>query len=568
MALTRIKTDQIADGQVTSADLASGLTLTGPTGVDGKMLIGNEIDNANLVNVVDFTKQTGIDAYRPINLIDTSAAIKVARITDNPGNDATLELSTWLADISQNTSFWDVYAGPNGMGLRDRNPALTRNRIFLGNSGNVIIGSTSGSPATSAGEVTANGVTNILQVQGNSYFSSSVGIGTTTPGAPLNVVANTSTDAVRITQTGTGNAFVVEDSASPDATPFVIDASGNVISGYTVPFSSGLSIPAQFGVGNIGSGSGAGIVVAKFRNSSAVGADIELQKSRVSTVGGNTIANSGDLIGAINWTHADGTGYTQAASISAAVDGTPGTNNMPGRLVFSTTPAGSATPVERMRIGSAGAVMIGATSAPSQWLNISRNGPPDGSSNEAIGVFANVNGTSVSTVAVQGYRTFLGVQAGASTSAITHYYAVQGTISGTATNQFGFRVFSNLTGATNNFGFYSDIAAATGRWNFYANGTAPNYFRGDVTIDGTLTVTNNQVVQQSDIGTAPNKIPLNQYLGELAYMNKAQVVISPQATAVPAAVRDMVFELTNDTTLTIKVKGSDGVVRSVALTLA
>jgi hypothetical protein len=37
-----------------------------------------------------------------------------------------------------------------------------------------------------------------------------------------------SSTAVRISQTGTGNALLVEDSANPDSTPFVIDASGNV----------------------------------------------------------------------------------------------------------------------------------------------------------------------------------------------------------------------------------------------------------------------------------------------------------------------------------------------------
>jgi len=72
----------------------------------------------------------------------------------------------------------------------------------------------------------------------------------------------------------------------------------------------------------------------------------------------------------------------------------------------------------------------------------------------------------------------------------------------------------------------------------------------------------------TDIGTAPNEIPLNQYLGELAYMNTEQVVIRPQADANPATVRGMVFQLTNDTTLVIKVRGVDGVVRSTTLTLA
>ena len=40
--------------------------------------------------------------------------------------------------------------------------------------------------------------------------------------------ASSTGDIVRITQTGTGNAFVVEDSSNPDATPFVIKSTGNV----------------------------------------------------------------------------------------------------------------------------------------------------------------------------------------------------------------------------------------------------------------------------------------------------------------------------------------------------
>jgi hypothetical protein len=39
---------------------------------------------------------------------------------------------------------------------------------------------------------------------------------------------NTTNTAVRITQTGTGEAFRVEDSSSPDSTSFVINANGNV----------------------------------------------------------------------------------------------------------------------------------------------------------------------------------------------------------------------------------------------------------------------------------------------------------------------------------------------------
>jgi hypothetical protein len=50
--------------------------------------------------------------------------------------------------------------------------------------------------------------------------------------------------------------------------------------------------------------------------------------------------------------------------IEARVDGTPGANDMPGRLVFSTTADGASSPTERMRITQAGHVLIGCTSLP------------------------------------------------------------------------------------------------------------------------------------------------------------------------------------------------------------
>jgi hypothetical protein len=51
----------------------------------------------------------------------------------------------------------------------------------------------------------------------------------------LVVSSASSTDLVRITQTGTGNALVVEDSANPDATPFIVHSTGNVGIGTASP---------------------------------------------------------------------------------------------------------------------------------------------------------------------------------------------------------------------------------------------------------------------------------------------------------------------------------------------
>jgi hypothetical protein len=71
---------------------------------------------------------------------------------------------------------------------------------------------------------------------------------------------------------------------------------------------------------------------------------------------------------------------------------------------------------------------------------------------------------------------------------LEHFFAGQGSLgAGSAiSNQYGYRAASSLTGATNNYGFFGDIASGTGRWNFYAAGTADNYFAGNVGI-GTTT---------------------------------------------------------------------------------
>jgi hypothetical protein len=63
---------------------------------------------------------------------------------------------------------------------------------------------------------------------------------------------------------------------------------------------------------------------------------------------------SGSQIGVISFNAKDGTNLVQAATVSVECDGTPGTNDMPGRLVFSTTPDGASSPTERMRIEQSG----------------------------------------------------------------------------------------------------------------------------------------------------------------------------------------------------------------------
>jgi hypothetical protein len=100
---------------------------------------------------------------------------------------------------------------------------------------------------------------------------------------------------------------------------------------------------------------------AQFHKGSAdtAPATLNFSKSRNTSYGSFTIVQAEDRLGSIAFRGDDGTDYaTRAAEIKAEVDGTPGANDMPGRLVFSVTAAGDASPTERLRITSAGVLQV------------------------------------------------------------------------------------------------------------------------------------------------------------------------------------------------------------------
>ena len=83
-------------------------------------------------------------------------------------------------------------------------------------------------------------------------------------------------------------------------------------------------------------------------------------------------------------------------------------------------------------------------------------------------------------------------------AALTCFNAAQGAFNAdsTVTNQYGFSAAATIIGATNNYGFYGNIASAAGRWNLYMNGTAANYLAGNLLLGTTTqpTTPNNIVV--------------------------------------------------------------------------
>jgi hypothetical protein len=89
-------------------------------------------------------------------------------------------------------------------------------------------------------------------------------------------------------------------------------------------------------------------------SASGFGAMLNLATSYSTSLNSNVIGSVNQQAGTINFLSNDGTNFVDCAQIRAEIDGTPGANDMPGRLVFSTTADGAASPTERMRISATG----------------------------------------------------------------------------------------------------------------------------------------------------------------------------------------------------------------------
>jgi hypothetical protein len=148
----------------------------------------------------------------------------------------------------------------------------------------------------------------------------------------------------------------------------------------------------QFGpTFQVNSTSDAAIAVHRYTANSG-GPVLVLGKSRHATVGSHTVVEADDALGLIWFGGSDGTHFEIGAEISAKVDGTPGNNDMPTRLAFSTTPDGSTSAIERMRIDSKGSVMVGGGADPLVGgfrTVLAANLGAEGGTNLGIGIYQN-----------------------------------------------------------------------------------------------------------------------------------------------------------------------------------
>ena len=174
----------------------------------------------------------------------------------------------------------------------------------------------------------------------------------------------------------------------------------------------------------------AGLAIGKFNDSDGP-ARFVIQKARGS-IASPAIVQDNDTIGQIVFSGWDGDTFTNSARITSEVDGTPGDDDMPGNLIFSTTADGASIPTERLRIDSSGRLLTGG--ATSSHGSTNADDLTIGASNQS-----NQTGITLGSASASGVRF---ADAGNDTAGAVAYYHNDDSMRFTAAGNERFRIKS------------------------------------------------------------------------------------------------------------------------------
>ena len=309
-----------------------------PTGSMGKaagrVLIGNEGD---------------LTLYKETNSAGGGASFK---LSCKEGGDATkigfCQMFGGTENTSDQSGFLSIRTSDaNGSGIE---------RMRIDSSGNVIIGGTTlNNSAVSGQALQIHGTTRPTLILRGNASGSNVG--------EIQFADNSGSDddntGIRagLIQYDHGSNYMAFRTQAVER--MRIDSSGRLLIGHSFPFSVG-GVEAHLQV--IGTGSDDSSIIMSRTSNDIHPASLCFIKSRATNIGDVTTVQSGDSLGKILFFGADGTDDdTPAAEIDVEVDGTPGSNDMPGRIVFKTTADGASSTTERMRINSDGSLNISST---------------------------------------------------------------------------------------------------------------------------------------------------------------------------------------------------------------
>ena len=284
-----------------------------------------------------------------------------ASSTSNYGNGVWFDSGSLLAGIASTrttTSNWGTdlrfYTHPTTTTNADE----TYERMRIDPAGRVGIGTTPGATLHVAGSNSGAYIAQVIQNQNAGGYAQQifrVGSGAGTKEAGVSYAPGIFL-AIGPIANDTTTPIVFQNNNAQERARF--DTSGRLLVGTsTFAQTNTYATTQKFSV----AGDAASGLQLQGYSADQYGIAIDFSKSRGASVGTNTIVQNNDSLGNLYFNGYDGSAYKLAASITAQVDGTPGANDMPGRLVFSTTADGAATPTARMTIKNNGNVGIGGS---------------------------------------------------------------------------------------------------------------------------------------------------------------------------------------------------------------
>jgi hypothetical protein len=268
----------------------------------------------------------------------------------------------------------------------------------------------------------------------------------------------------------------------------------------------------------------AGIAEHKHNNTAGIGSSFIGIRSR-GTHGAETVVQSGDRLLSIAACGYDGTDYAIGGSILFEVDGTPGSNDMPGRIILSTTADGASSETEAVRISSTQVTKFAQSpTAPGAGANSERFGlsaVTTGAGSLAIGNAATAtptdstvvgNSASVGSVLVVALGTSVAV--GKSASCASSLFGAQTAVGGSASaaNAFCTAVGAGAvagTGVNNNATAVGYGASATGASAFSMGFSAVSTGGASVAVGANTNASGTGSIAFGDSSTCANNYSMS-----------------------------------------------------------
>lgn len=302
---------------------------------------------------------------------------------------------------------------------------------------------------------------------------------------PTLINVNSSGNALEIRHIGAGNCLYIEDTANPDATPWVVNSDGRQIIGSATEYSLGTF--TTIGLQLHGTLQTATLSLTSWSSGTDTAASLHIARSDSGIVGTFDAIDASDVIGNIRFWGSDNSAFSAAGKIRMLADGVAWSTTKSARMEFFTS--NGTSEVVALSLNSsqhaifANKIAQNITSANNDVYFRLGGSISDSSGGTSVTAFyADPSLPNAVTANAFIYRSRPLVSASTALSGLTHFYAEQQTLGAGATvgTQVGFFVAANMSSATNNYAFRGQLASATGTYNLFMDGTAACYIAGRI----------------------------------------------------------------------------------------